>query len=200
MLPLLHLEILQKRLRSIPELVDSQQKRLYTFPEEVLDWLKQAETELENAHLHVVSEIASLRSRLLVTLHGSEDGVGHGATQRKRRESVASSVLQEAQQIITRAIDPKIEQIREAEGLAMSVAAVARAKGVIQQASEIASHQEALQFVHGAMSQDPDTGAAIVHITGLLGAIEVLIVLDRAIPELHNQSTTAPRIQGAGAT
>jgi hypothetical protein len=180
MLSIHHLEILQARLRSVSAIVDLQQKRLYSFPEKVLEWLRGTEKDLENAHLSIVSQISGLRSQLLVTIHGCEAA----ASKRKRWEEVASSVLREAQQIISQAISPKLEVLRESNELAMRIVAVAKAKGIIDKAREIPSHHESIRFIQNAMGEDSDTAAAMVHLIGLLGTTEVLIILDRAIPDL----------------
>lgn len=186
MLNLLYIERIQASLRSVPTLVDSQQRRQHSFPEEVLAWLKETEKVLEQAKVHIVSEVASLRSRLLLTLHRSEENDQRRVSNRKRREAIASEVLQAAQQLILHSISHRLDQLQEAETIALRIVSVARAKGIIAQAEKIQPHQEALRFLQQAMSQDSDTAAAMVHLAGILGAFDVLVVLDQMTPELTN--------------
>lgn len=183
MLQLVHIENLENKLSELSSIVDSQHARLSSFPEKVLIWLQQVEDDLKNAQIASVSDIAALRSRLLVVLHRSDIDGRSGVSHRKRTESIASSVLQDAQQVITQAISPKIEQIQEAESVAMRIVSVAQAKGIIEQAKTIQPRQSALMFIQSAMKEDPDTAAAMVHLTGLLGMFDLLIVLDRCITD-----------------
>lgn len=184
MLQLVHLDRMEERLRTVPALVDAQQRRETDFPHRVVRWLMETEAVVTDARHPAVSQLASLRSRLLTTMHGAGGAEPPRGGRRKHIEAVTSDVLQRAQQVLATIIEPKLEQLREAESIATRVAAVARAKGVLERAKTIPDHQAALGFVHHSVSHDPDTAAATVHLSGILGPIDALVVLDRALPDL----------------
>ena len=190
MIQIVHVDRLEERLRHVPAVVDAQHRRDARFTERLLTWLCRTEEAMTDAHLASVSQVAALRSRLLTALHRSDPVDGQRQGRRKHSEHVASDVLQRAQQVLTDALEPQLERLREAESIAVRVVAVARAKGVLAQAAAIEDHQQALGFVQAYLCRDPDTAAATVHLTGVLGPIDSLVMLDRALPDL---AATAPR-------
>lgn len=179
MLNLAHVERIQGKLLQVPAIVDLQQARSSSFCEAVLRWLNETETELKNAQLSAVSGLAALRSRLLMNIHG--DGVQ--TRSRKARDAAAAQALQDAQRSISTALEPALARLNEAEQLAYKVIAVARAKGLLQALVEL-SHTDALIQLSACLQRDPDTVSAMVHIVGLVGRFDSLVVLDRATPEL----------------
>ncbi len=183
MLNIHQVELVQQRLALLPGVVDFQHQRSSAFPEETLRWLKDTELVFENAGLPNISELPILRSRLLSVLHNNTKDPKFPSS-RKHKEAISTEVLEEAERALNQAIAAKVETIREAEGYASRLVAVAKAKGILDEARKVQPHQEALQYLHGALSRDQDTATALVHLNGLMGQYDVLVVLDRAAPDL----------------
>lgn len=185
MLSVLHVENVQQCLRGVAAVVNVQQRRDASFPAQVVAWLLGAESVLEDARLPAVGQLAALRSSLLAAQHGARRSEGaQTGSRRKQLELTASDVLHRAQQALSEAIRTRVEQLAEAEMLASRVAAVARIKGVLAQAQTIEDHGAALNLIVQSLEQDADTAAATVHLTGIVGATDARILIDRALPEL----------------
>jgi hypothetical protein len=175
------LETVERRLAEVTALVDMQEEQAERFPREVGAWLRQLEDELEKIGIGS-SEVAGLRSRLVSAARGllPSDGV----SRRRVTQATAATVLEQAQRHASLQLVPIAERRREAESMATRLIAVARAKGMIDQIDG-RPRDEALRLVLGQLRADPDTANGAVHLEGLLGPFDVLIVLDRALPELR---------------
>jgi len=185
-LQLAQIQSIQAQLRKVPALVDAQQARDSRFPALVVTWLRDSEAAMEAARLHAVGKVAAVRSRLLTSLHGGsiEGGERKGRIRHKQREAEGSMAIAEAQRVMSGAINKRLEQVAEARDIAMRIVAVARVKGYIEKAAGLRGHQASLEFLQQALSADSDTAAALVHMTGILGPVDSLVVLDQSLPEL----------------
>ena len=183
LLHVVEIELIQRCLLKLPDIVKYQESQSYEFPQHVVNWLKELEQILETAHVPILSEVTALRSKLLVSLHGNNSDRGH-ITKKKYREEIASSVLQSAQKAVSNSIAWRLDQLREAQTIANQIAAVARAKGVLNGLGNDISHAQIIKYVLDKMSKDADTATAMVHMIGLAGYFDAIILLDRAFPEL----------------
>jgi hypothetical protein len=183
MLNLIQFEKTERHLLSLSAVVDLQQSRATGFGQAALDWLIAGEDALRAANLASgVGSIAALRSRLLAGLQSGEPS----QRSRKARDLITSRVLEEAQRVMSQSLEPTAARVREAEQLAFRVVAVARAKGVLADLVSMGfEHQATLQQLQAALERDPDTASALVHMIGLVGRFDALVVLDRATPELR---------------
>lgn len=179
-----HVEQIETRLRLLSKLVDAQQDRSSRFCEQTLAWLAETEKDLDAARLSIAGEIAALRSRLLAEMHGANVTSGRTEARRKRREAVASRVIEEAQRALQQLLAPKLAKYDEARNIALQVAHAARLKGLIDKARGVGDHQTALRYIVDEMGRDPDAAGAVAHLLGNLGPYDALIVMDRAMPEL----------------
>jgi len=185
MLHIMNLEEIQRLLLRVPELIDRLGERDPNFAGSVKEWLTQAERVLINNRLAVAAEVAVLRGVLI----SAELGVippgmafSKRTTMRKIRDGSAADVLRKAEELISSAIRADAMRFAEGEKLTQQILAVAQRKGLIPANPSRDKHAERLQAIWQAMIMDPDLGAATTHLAGLLGAYDVLILLDRMLP------------------
>lgn len=179
MLAIVHVDRIQESLRAVASVVDAQQRREMDFPQRVLDWLADAEKILHDAREAGMSRIASLRSTLLTTHHGSRRNLAQ--TRRAQMEAVASEVLAKGQEVLSSTIEARVAQIAEAESLVSRVLAVAAVKGTLRGVEKTLPHEILLARILAALKQDQDTVSATVHFLGILGPVDSLVVLDRVL-------------------
>jgi hypothetical protein len=170
-------------LRQLPSLTDKLEARSTGFPDDVLAWLKQAETTLENNRVPAVSQISALRAMLIEAGRGVRNKevtfVGR-PTNRKVREGTASMALQRSNAVLQDVIAERRTVFEEAERLSRQVLAVSEAKGFVQACDDGRPHDEFLDCLREHVAADADLASVYVHLVSLVGATDVLIFLDRA--------------------
>ena len=103
---------------------------------------------------------------------------------RRFREGRAAELLTHATNAVTNAIQARRAQLDEAQQVVMQVVAVADRMGLIPLDAGQARARY-LQSVVDALAARPEFASHIAHVTGLLGAADLLIVLDRAIARVR---------------
>ena len=185
MLHIMNLEEIQGMLLRVPELIDSLEKRDPSFVSSVKEWLTQAEQVLISNRLAVAAEVAVLRGVLVSAERGViPPGMAFSTrtTMRKIKDASAADVLRKAEELIFRAISADAVRFAEGEKLTQQIVAVAQRKGLIPVTPSVDKHTEMLKTIWQAMIMDPDLGAVTTHLAGLVGAYDVLILLDRMLP------------------
>lgn len=183
-LNLVQVEEFSALLQQVPHLVDRLEKRRSDFDEGVLTWLKHAETILENNHLPAVSQVAACRAILLQAARGVQHrdiAFSGRPTPRKIRDATATLVLQRCNQLLHDVIAERQTVFQEADRLARQMIAVAEASGIIQNCKGSSSHQTFLQCIQNSIATDSNLLSIYTHLLALVGKVDVLIVLDRAI-------------------
>jgi hypothetical protein len=104
-------------------------------------------------------------------------------TPRNIRDAAAADVLRRAEDVIASAISADAARFKDGEKLIRQIVAVAYRKGLLLQTAAGAANAGALQAIWRAMTQDPELSAATTHLLGLVGANDVLILLDRWLPK-----------------
>ncbi len=185
MLHIINLEDIQAMLLRVPGLVHELEERDPGFVGSVKAWLTQAEQVLINNRLAVAAEVAVLRGVLI----SAERGVippgmtfSTRTTMRKIKDAAAADVLRKAEELIFSAISADAVRFAEGEKLTQQIVAVAQRKGLIPVTPCVDKHTERLKAIWQAMNMDPDLGAVTTHLAGLVGAYDVLILLDRMLP------------------
>ena len=184
MLRIVNVEEIQELLRLMPGLIDDLKKRESRSIENVGSWLEAMEQTLANNHLSLAGNVAGLRG----VLDGALNGVipvgiefhGH-ATMRKIREAAAVEVLRRARDLVTIAIQDDTARIAEAERLGRQLIAVAKFKGLIPESPDSSRHTESLKAIWSSMQANSEIVQGAVHLLGLVGPQDALIVLDRGI-------------------
>lgn len=177
-------EELCELLREVPSLVDKMEARLVGFADDVLAWLKKAETVLGNNRLPIVSQVSTCRAILIQAARGlqAKDLVFAGrATPRKVVDATASMALERANQLLHGVVMERQAVFQEAELMARRMIAVAEAKGLVQSCGGSRGRQEFLKCVQQKISGDSDFASAYIHLVGLVGKNDILVFLDRAL-------------------
>jgi hypothetical protein len=171
-------------LLKVPSLVDLLERHRSDFCEEVLAWLRQIETTLENNRLPVVSEIASCRAILIGAGRGiltKEIAFTGRPTARKVQEATASMVLTRSNDLLYAVITERQAAFQDAERISRQILAVAEAKGLIRACDDGRPHQDFLHCLQKRVAVDPDLASIHAHLVALVGTTDVLIFFDRAL-------------------
>lgn len=185
MLHIMNLEEVQGMLLRVPGLIHDLEGRDPSFVDSVKAWLMQAEQVLISNRLAVAAEVAVLRGVLISAERGViPPGMAFSGrtTVRKIKDASAADVLRKAEELISSAISADAVRFAEGEKLTQQIVAVAQRKGLIPVTPSVDKHTEMLKAIWQAMIMDPDLGAATTHLAGLVGAYDVLILLDRMLP------------------
>jgi hypothetical protein len=185
-LHLVNLEEIEAFLLKVPLLVEQFEERDPDFFPAVKSWLASVEDTLSKNRMPQTSEIAVCRSALISIERGFLDGAAlqNRIGARKLREARASHMLKHATDVITETIRFRRGQIDEAGRVMMQIVAVADHLGLIPPDSG-QSHSAYLQSILLAMSNRAELISLVVHVTGLLGKSDTLIVLDRSIANIR---------------
>jgi len=184
MLRLLNLEEIQTTLLRLPALVRGIEGRDPRACERVNGWLVDMEAVLQNNRLSTAAGIACLRGILLAAERGAVPAdlvVRPTATRRMIREAVAAHLLDKAYQVVIGDIQKDRDRVAEAERIMRQVIAMAKHKKVIPAAPDTTNQSEWLRFVWKTIGADPELAPGTVSVDGLMGAGDVLILLDRAL-------------------
>lgn len=184
MLRTLNLEEIQGTLLRVPGLVDALDRNDAGFSARVRGWLAEVEEVLKNNRLAVAGEVAALRGTLIAAERGtvpSGISVTGRSTPRKLRDAAAADVLRRAESAVSGAVRADAERVAEASRMIRQVATLAAWKGILPGADSSGTHSERLQAAWIAVSTDPDTAGAALHVAGLVGGQDALILLDRAL-------------------
>ncbi len=174
-------------LRQVPGLVDELEARRSGFIDDVLAWLKKAESTMENNRLPAVSQIASCRALLIGAGRGvqSKELVLVGRpTARKLQEATASMVLERSNEVLQGAIAERQAVFQDAERISLQVMTVAEAKGLIEACGDSGPHHAFLGCLQQRLATDSDLANGYAHLVSLVGKTDVLIFLDRAVAKL----------------
>jgi hypothetical protein len=183
LLSVIHVERIEDCLRAVSALVDAQQRRDVDFPRRVLEWLTTAEGVLQDARQASLSQVSALRSNLLAAHHAARRDTGQ--SRRAFLEATASEVIGKGQGVLGSVIEPRLTQIAEAEQLVSRVLAVGAIKGLLAAVPSALQGEARLRDILARLKSDADTMAATAHFLGLLGPIDALVVLDRALSLGH---------------
>jgi hypothetical protein len=184
-LHLLNLEEIEGLLLKVPALVRRFDERDPEFVLAVKTWLADAEDTLAKNRLSQTSEIAVCRGALISVERGFTDAAARQSRvgARTMKEARASQLLKRATDVIAETVRPRRGQLDEAERLMMQVVAVAEQLGLIPRDTG-GNHTAYLQSILLALSARAELVPLVVHVTGLLGKADTLVVLDRSIASL----------------
>ena len=180
-------EDIASHLRQVPALVDMLEERRTGFPDAVLEWLRAVEKSLENNHLPVVSQVASLRAMLIESARGvysQEISFAGRPTTRKIQDGVGSLVVQRGSDLLHGVVAEREATFQEAERMSKQIIAVADAKGLLGAANGH-THQAMLQSLQDQIAGYQDLASVYVHLISLVGKTDVLVFLDRALESVR---------------
>jgi hypothetical protein len=184
LLRLLNLEEIQGLLLKLPSIVDLQEKRDPAFILRVKDWLSSLEKALGNNRMPLAGMIAGFRASLISAERGTmPEGVEsrRHASGGNLKEAAAVGAVRKAANAVYDAVKPDAERVSEAERRVRQLVAVARSKGIINHIEGNINFTENLSNLWQSMAADSDICPGTIGVEGLIGPIDALFLLDRAI-------------------
>lgn len=184
MLRVRNIEELETLLLGAPALVREQKQGSSSFPDSVLAWLARLEEVLVANRLHRASAIAALRSAAVAASMGAIP-VGlqtrSHITRRQTRFLVASHVLQRACEVVDAVIAEQRPRLMEAERIALQVIAAARQRRLVEPKDMGMENADYLGALRRALVANVELEGGIIHLEGLVGPQDALMLLDRAL-------------------
>lgn len=202
MLGIAQQEELERLLLGLPELVERQERRSTDFAASVGVWLKQLEHGFVAERLYQAAVIAALRSGLVAAEQGQVP-VGYeslaGSSRARVAAAVASEGLRRATEVTAALLEEHRPRYLEGERVAQQIVAIAHSQGLIQDDSEHQGgpHRQALRR---DLALDEGLERAMVHLEGLVGAGDTLILLERARAAADVQSQLGDTAEAAGSS
>lgn len=182
MLRLLNLEEIESQVFRVPDIIRKFEQRDPDFVQATQDWLAEAEQTLNKNRMVEGAQIAVLRGSLIAWNRGFTDGAEPTprTASRKLKEPRAAGLLKRATEIVSEAIRMRRAQMNEAESMMMQIVAVAEQLGLVPPSGG-QDHTAYLESIRGALSARAELVSPVVHVTGLVGRVDFLVLLDRTI-------------------
>ena len=171
----------------LPSVVSNHASQNGEYAQSAFDWLKTLEGILLRNRQYQASAISTLRDLLISVNHGyvpADIPVKDRLSRKKVLDIATSQALQRAENIVSSWIDESHKRISEAELIAQQVIAVARSRMLIPPADEGETNTGYLRRVRSNLSAYGDIENALVHLEGLVGHYEALILLDRSLSQM----------------
>jgi hypothetical protein len=184
MLRITQLEHIESLLLELPALVQQQEQRNPEFAGRVQAWLARLEEGFSMNRLHQAGLIATLRSALLAAERGQvpSDVQFRGRPTRSRvLGAVAARCLRQAAELASTLLQENRARLEEAERVCRQLVAAAVARGLVAARTLAQGNTEFLRGVRQAIGMTAELSAAAVHVEGLVGPHDMLILIDRAL-------------------
>ncbi len=183
MLSIMQVEEFADFLLLLPDLVQQQERRSADFATNAVAWLNSLERVFAASRLHQAGSIAMLRSGVVAAEHGQVPGgiEFRGRPSRSRvLNAVASQALQRAAEVASILIAENRPRLAEAERVARQIVAAALSRGLVVAREGGMSNTQYLRILRRSLVPSGDLESAMVHLEGLVGPHDALILLDRA--------------------
>ncbi len=185
MLRIIQLEVLERKLSNVCELVQVYSERDLSFPDRVEAWCVEIETELQNNRLPAASTVAALKSTLISVQDGafpSNITITGQSTRRKRQRLMAAEALRQVVEVVQNAIQNDRARLGEAEQVATHLVAVARANGMLVDENAVLDWKpKDVRALIAVLRSTKSTLQGIVQLEGLAGPEDAVIVLHRML-------------------
>jgi hypothetical protein len=192
MLRIASVEEIEALLLQLPDLVRLQEHRSASFPERTSAWLVGLEDALVANRLPQAGAVAALRSGLVAADQGLQPtGLEFRGRPTRSRVIVAlaSQAIQRAVAVAAPVVDENRPRLAEGERVAQQIVAAARARAGIPTRPKDATTTDYLRVVRRSLTASEDLENAMVHLEGLVGSSDALILLDRALSMVPEVAT-----------
>jgi hypothetical protein len=183
MLRITQVEEIERMLFYLPALVKQQEERASDFADNVAMWLRQLENVFVENRQYQTASIAMLRSELVAASHGElPAGIAFkGMPSRSRvKAAVAAQALRRASEIASGIVNENRKRFTDAEAVAQQLIVIAIPRGlVIPPDPDMTNTEYLLQLRNRLMHADLEN--AVLHLEGLVGPNDALVLLDRAL-------------------
>jgi hypothetical protein len=201
MLRIAQLEEFERLLLRLPELVTRQEQRSTDFPASVGVWLKELEQAMAAPRLYQAAAIAALRSGLIAAEQGQLPA-GYeslaGTSRARVAAAVASAALRRATDVTAALIEEHRPRSLEGERVAQQIVAIARSQDLIRPDREKQGGPRG-QALRRELANDEGLERALVHLEGLVGAGDTLLLLERASAAAEAQRQPVERGEEAAS-
>jgi hypothetical protein len=184
MLRITQIEEIEGFLLLLPDLVRQQERRSTGFTPNAAAWLSSLEKVFVANRLYQAGNIATLRSGLVAAEQGQvPPGLQFRGRPNRTRVTfaVAWQALQRAAEIASTLVAESRPRLAEAERVAQQIVSAALSRGVITAREEGVNHTQYLQILRSSLVASGDLENAIIHLEGLVGPHDALILLDRSL-------------------
>lgn len=192
MLRIMHAEEIASLLLLLPDLVQQQERRSTDFVPDAGAWLNSLEGVFAAGRLYQAGSIAMLRSGLVAAEQGQlPAGLQFRGRPTRSRvlNAVASQALQRAADMASTLIAENQLRLGEAERVAQQIVAAALSRGLIIGRADGVSNTQYLRMLRRNFVTSVDLESAVIHLEGLVGPYDALILIDRALaPHLDSNS------------
>ncbi len=192
MLRIMHVEEIADHLLLLPDLVQQQERRSTDFAPNTDAWLKSLERVFSANRLYQTGNIAALRSSLVAVEQGQVPAglEFRGRLTRSRvMNAMASQALQRAAELTSNLIAENQPRLAEAERVARQIVAAARSRGLVPAREEGVSNIQYLRMFRHSLVTSADLESVVIHLEGLVGPHDTLILFDRALVPYFDANT-----------
>jgi len=168
----------------LQQLVLLQESGSADFAANVDDWLSSLEQVFEANRLYQAGNIAMLRSRMVAAKQGQVPaGIELQGRQSRSRllRAVASGAMQHGAEIASDVVAENRARIEEATGVAQQIIAAAVSRDLVPPREVRVDNSVYLRLLRRGLADTADLESAVVHIEGLVGPQDTLVLLDRAL-------------------
>ena len=197
MLRIMQVEEIAGLLLLLPNLVEQQQRRSTDFAPQARAWLNSLEEVFAASRLYQTGSIAMLRSGLIAAEQGQvPTGLQFRGRPTRSRvlNAAASEALQRAVNVASTLIAENQPRLAEAERVAHQIVTAAVSRGLTTGRAEGVSNTEYLRMLWRKLMTSPDLENGVVHLEGLVGPYDALILIDRALAP-YLEGGTSPGVQ-----
>lgn len=184
MLRIMQAEGIAELLLSLPDLVRQQELRHADFALNTTAWLKSLETLLAGSRIFQAGSIAMLRSSLVAAEQGQvPSGIEFRGRPTRSRvlNAVAWQALQRAAEVASSLMAENQPRFSEATRIAQQIISAALSRGLVPPTEKGMSNTQYLRMLRGILITHTDLESAAVHLEGLVGSQDALVLLDRAL-------------------
>jgi hypothetical protein len=196
MLRVMHIEELEGLLLQVPNLVQQQEARAFDFPAKAAAWLNLLEKAFIANRLSQAGDIATLRSGLVAAQQGQlPAGIQFRGrpTRLRMMVALASDALKRATEVASALIASHRPRLSEGERVAQQIVAVAISRRLIPGRRIAGNNTDYLRMLRLSFLSIADLELAFVHLEGLVGPHDALVLFDRALEPYVHLSTPEPK-------
>lgn len=193
MLRILQFEEIANLLLQLPDLARQHERRSTEFSPQAGTWLSALENAMAGSRLHQAGTIAVLRSELAAVEQGL---LPAGLTFRGRPtrgrvlNAAISQALRRAAEVASSLLAEHQPRLAEAELIAQRMVSAARSRGLIVAREAGINNTQYLHALRRGFVDNVDLENAFVHLEGLVGPHDALVLFDRALPPLAGHAAS----------
>ena len=184
MLRIAQVQEIEELLLQLPDLVEQQERRATGFPHNADLWLKSLERAFVANRQYQGGSIAALRGGLVAAQLGQkpvELEFRSHAGRARVLSAVASQAIQRAADVAAAVLAGDRARLGEAERVAQHIVAAAASRGLVVPREASVSSAEYLGALRHSLAASEDLETAAVHLEGLVGPVDALVLIDRAL-------------------